>query len=425
MSSPTIAYDVVRLLLAARLRTPRGIDRIDYGIASRRMADWPGDCVAVMPTPWGIRTFDRERVLKARAFYEDRWPGESSPLADEEDPGISNGRRGVRTPSRLGPQTWAAALGILRRTGLSLGRPVRSLPPGTVVVNAGHDSLSQAWLLAWLRRKRDVRLLAMVHDLVPVRHPHLVTPGAVIAHDRLLDHVAGYASAVLTPSQAVAADVTDALRGRGRSAIPVYPLRLPVQDVFLGGSRGVAHHAAFVVCGTVEARKNHALLLDIWDQLLTRHGAACPRLVIAGALGPRADRLASRIEAAVAGGAVSWRPNLPTPSIRTMLAGARAVLMPSLAEGFGLPIAEGLALGVPVIASDIPAHREAGGPAALYLSPEKGAAWLSAIESLAFDPGTYATAQAKAKSFQPTTWSQYMTALAPILQRVSAEPGVP
>ena len=66
----------------------------------------------------------------------------------------------------------------------------------------------------------------------------------------------------------------------------------------------------------------------------------------------------------------------PTASSASCSAGARAVLLPSFAEGFGMPVAEALAAGVPVIASDIAALREVGGDVPEYLDPIDGLGWL-------------------------------------------------
>ena len=70
---------------------------------------------------------------------------------------------------------------------------------------------------------------------------------------------------------------------------------------------------------------------------------------------------------------------LTTPSLKRLLLGARALLMPSFAEGYGLPVVEAIAAGVPVIASDIPVFHEIGGGSLMTIDPTNGPAWRSAI----------------------------------------------
>ncbi|MFO1150431.1 MAG: glycosyltransferase [Alsobacter sp.] len=419
MSRPTIVYDVVRLLLAARLPTPRGIDRIDYGMASRLFETWPGECVALMPTPWGLRLFERERVLRARSFFESRWPGETDGAPASTGP--AGPERDGHVPARFGLQTWSAIPKLLRRTGLATGRPLRSLPAGSVLINAGHDSLSQGWMVSWLRQHSQVALLAMVHDLVPVLHPSLVSMALQRASGRLLAHVATYAEAALAPSRAVAGELSAAMAARGRPQLPIYARGLPIQDAFLGRpSRSGRPRSAFVVCGTLEPRKNVDILLDAWAILAERHGPSCPPLIVAGAVGWRGEASLARI--AAAGRAVTWVPTPPTLLLRDLVGEAKALLMPSRAEGFGLPVAEALALGTPVIASDIPAHREAGGGAPLYVCATDPLAWVAAVEQLAWSGDALQAALDRTRAWRPVTWRDFMNDLGEIVDQVSFGP---
>jgi glycosyltransferase involved in cell wall biosynthesis len=70
---------------------------------------------------------------------------------------------------------------------------------------------------------------------------------------------------------------------------------------------------------------------------------------------------------------------LPTPGVKRLLLGARALLMPSFGEGFGLPVVEALAAGVPVIASDIAVFHEIGGGRLITIDPTDGPGWRAAI----------------------------------------------
>jgi len=81
--------------------------------------------------------------------------------------------------------------------------------------------------------------------------------------------------------------------------------------------------------------------------------------------------------------------------------------MPSLAEGFGLPIIEALAIGTPVIASDLPAHREIAGNLAVYRDPTDGPGWLAEVSM--FSDGSKAAFEMRRRvaEYQPTTWGEY------------------
>ena len=70
---------------------------------------------------------------------------------------------------------------------------------------------------------------------------------------------------------------------------------------------------------------------------------------------------------------------LPDAAMVPLLSGARALLLPSFAEGFGFPVIEALQLGVPALCSDIPALRETGGAVPEFLDPLDGPGWHRAI----------------------------------------------
>src|SRR5215469_1409711 len=79
---PPIAYDVARAFVGCFSVTPRGIDRVDFLYARFLFETWPGDCIGTLPTPWGIRWFDRHRVVRGLGRLEELW---SENLQPDED----------------------------------------------------------------------------------------------------------------------------------------------------------------------------------------------------------------------------------------------------------------------------------------------------------------------------------------------------
>ena len=121
----------------------------------------------------------------------------------------------------------------------------------------------------------------------------------------------------------------------------------------------------FVCIGTIEPRKNHLLLLNLWRQLAAERGALAPRLVLIGQRGWETGSAIDMLDRCPAlRGLVIERNHLADSEMTRLLdRGARAVL-PSFAEGFGFPMIEALGLGVPVLCSDLAALRENGGEVA-------------------------------------------------------------
>jgi glycosyltransferase involved in cell wall biosynthesis len=113
-------------------------------------------------------------------------------------------------------------------------------------------------------------------------------------------------------------------------------------------------------------------------------GEAAPLLVLVGERGWKNQNVIDLLERCPAlQRHVIETSGLSTPGGKRLLAGARALLMPSFAEGYGLPVIEALASGIPVIASDIPTFREIGGDRFVALDPTDGPGWRDAIRAFA------------------------------------------
>jgi glycosyltransferase involved in cell wall biosynthesis len=87
---------------------------------------------------------------------------------------------------------------------------------------------------------------------------------------------------------------------------------------------------------------------------------------------------------------------------------ARALLLPSKVEGFGLPMIEALARGTPVIAADLPVYREIAGAIPLLLDPEDNSAWLAAVQAYLGDSAERARQMDALATFNPPRWPAHM-----------------
>ena len=183
----------------------------------------------------------------------------------------------------------------------------------------------------------------------------------------------------------------------------------------------------FVCIGTIEPRKNHLLLLHLWRHMARRRSPGTPRLVLIGQRGWENENIVDLIDRCAAlTGLVEEHNTLPDRELRPLLRGARALLSPAFVEGYGLPIAEALGLGVPVICSDIAAFREVGGDAPDFLDPLDGTGWLQAIADYAAPDAPRRAAQlARLAQWRAPRWEPHIDALAGLLEQVSDALGEP
>jgi glycosyltransferase involved in cell wall biosynthesis len=134
--------------------------------------------------------------------------------------------------------------------------------------------------------------------------------------------------------------------------------------------------------GSTVPRKNIRLLLHVVAGIRSRRPV---RLIQAGgALTPNQRALAVRLGI---DDAVIELPFQPRPVVAELYRRARLVLLPSLREGFGLPVVEAMACGAVVIASDLPVLREAGGYAATYCALNSDHEWVDTVITLAGEEG--------------------------------------
>jgi glycosyltransferase involved in cell wall biosynthesis len=168
-----------------------------------------------------------------------------------------------------------------------------------------------------------------------------------------------------------------------------------------------------VVLGTIEPRKNHLLLLKLWREMAMRLGDRTPQLVVVGRRGWECEQVVDMLERCE-----TIHPHLlelnnaSDELVAALIKEARALLMPSFAEGFGMPVQEALAWGTPVITTPLPAIREFAGDIPEYAEPLDGARWLELIKSYARTDSPQRDAQLKRLTvFRDTRWPDHFTKL--------------
>lgn len=140
----------------------------------------------------------------------------------------------------------------------------------------------------------------------------------------------------------------------------------------------------FVFIGTLQPRKNLARIIEAHRLLPWEIQKTCP-LVIIGRNGWGTDALLPELQALESRGCGRWLSNVANVELHALLQSARALVYPSLYEGFGLPVLEGFAAGLPVISSNTTSIPEVAGDAALLVNPESGAEIAAAMLRLVED----------------------------------------
>jgi alpha-1,3-rhamnosyl/mannosyltransferase len=214
-----------------------------------------------------------------------------------------------------------------------------------------------------------------VHDLSWIRHPEMHPVERVRAMDKYFEPGLRRASCIITDSAFVKQELVDVFGVNPSTVHPVYlgvePLFEPLQQVqteLVLQSLGLVHGQYWLAVGTLEPRKNLQLALRAFMQLPQSERQACP-LILVGMKGWNTGKLEQQLQPLIAAGEVRQLGYISREDLAVVMAGAKALIYPSIYEGFGLPPLEAMACGVPVITSNVSSLPEVVGNAGILIGP--------------------------------------------------------
>lgn len=386
-----IALDLSRLLSRAGRGTPTGIDRVELAYAEHLIANGASTCFTAVTPTGRLGLVPHRAGERFVAAIGDAWRGNVDQARQD---------RYVRRIAR------DLRIALLRGRERTLLDHLQGNSETTVYLLVSHHHLERRNLIARLKERGGARFVCLIHDLIPIEFPEYAKPGQAENHLRRVETAAELADALIVNS-AVTRDALQPQLDRAGRAPPVlvapFGADLPVVPT---AGKPPLDKPYFVYVSTIEARKNHILLLNLWRQLATELGEEAPLLVLIGQRGWETENVVDMLERCPAlRRAVIEHNALPDAEMVRLLQGAAAMLLPSFAEGFGFPVIEAFALGVPAICSDIPALRETGAGVPEFLNPLDGVGWRIAVLDYAAPRSPRRAAQlARLATWQPPTW---------------------
>jgi glycosyltransferase involved in cell wall biosynthesis len=278
-----------------------------------------------------------------------------------------------------------------------------------LVIGAGWDDPTHAARVIATCRRHRLRLGVLLHDLIPLLRPEWCDRQTVRRFTLWTDALLRAADLLFANSQATAGDIASRRAALHLPALPAHVIRFgdsfapATADAPATGER----YALFV--STLERRKNHALLVEVWRRLLQLLGPqAVPRLVFVGREGPLVSDLLAVLRAGRwLDGHVLWHQQATDAELAGLYAGCSFTLFPSLYEGWGLPVAESLCFGKPCLAARATSVPEVGGDLVAYFDPMDVGDAERVIASVVETPALLEPWQARIRaSFRPTAWER-------------------
>jgi glycosyltransferase involved in cell wall biosynthesis len=392
-SQQEIVLDISRLLSRVLHPTPTGVDRVEMAYAQGLLRLAPDrllfSAIHLIGFHGRLETTAAVDFIHSTA---ERWKSEG-----QGETTLRRWRRAVAACMRLMP------VAPPRHDGQR------------IYLHCSARGLERYGAIANILARERARFVPFVHDLIPLEYPEYARPAGAALFQRKLKTVTTLASGILVNSEATKRALLRHLARSSRTIpICVAPLGVSFGDDAVANEFSIPTPEAkpyFLAIATIEPRKNHLLLLHLWRRLSeSMKRENIPKLILVGRRGWENEMVLDLLDRAPAlSGIVEERSRVPDRELVSLIRGARALLMPSFAEGYGMPVADALALGTPVIASDLPAHRETGCDVAEYLDPLDGATWIQAISDYALESSLRRSTQLlRLKGWQASSWNTHL-----------------
>ncbi|MFT9090261.1 MAG: glycosyltransferase [Gluconacetobacter sp.] len=286
-----------------------------------------------------------------------------------------------------------------------------------ILVIAGAFWIYPHYDLVLQLRQKGMRFGIFLHDLIQIRMPEYVAKDATDDFNKRLSDVLDLCDFILANSKYVAEDVAEYIKQYRNHSPLIEPVVLPTElKKNNQGSRittkNITDMAKFdyvLMTSTIEVRKNHELLINVWEKLRSEFGEKTPVLVFVGKWGWQVEKLKEYIEEK--GYIGDWLfifNGISDNELSYLYRHCLFTVYPSFAEGFGLPIGESLAYGKACIASNVTSMPEVGGKFVRYIDPFDWEASYHVIRKPIADRADLAQWEDWIhQEFKPKTWEQF------------------
>ena len=256
-------------------------------------------------------------------------------------------------------------------------------------------------------------MVLTVHDLSWIRYPKAHPIERVRAMTHHFEPSLNRASQIIAVSEFVKGEIIEVfgidpnrIHTIAHGVEPLFHPRTQDQTRTVMEKFSLVHGNYFLAVGTLEPRKNLVRAIRAYQRLPLRLREKLP-LVLAGMKGWLNDELEQEMAPLIAKGQLMLPGYLERDDLATLVAGARALVFPSIYEGFGLPLIEAMASGVPVLTSNVSSLPEVAQDAGILFDPLDEVAIAQAMLTIAEDHALHQELTAKALAMAPSfTWGK-------------------
>lgn len=302
---------------------------------------------------------------------------------------------------------------------MMLRHPFQKINNG-VLLKIDYAKLSDKNYFPLFKKNKNIKIVSMVHDLIPISHPEYFPKKDQEEFKPRINQILNISDGIICNSNATQKNLMDFVSSNKKQTPPIISALLASDLKPVSSSIRLVAQPYFVILGTIEPRKNHMLLFQIWHHLIELFGEDTPKLVIIGQRRAKEAGLAVKVlDRSPKLKAFMMEHSASDGELSHYLHYAQALLFPTFSEGYGFPIIEALTAGTPVIASDLSVFKEIAGTIPEYISPLDGKKWLETIIDYAHPNSKSRAAQLdRIAHFTPPTWEQHFNQVDEFLERL-------
>lgn len=400
-----IFYDVTRLLDRVNAPTPTGIDRVDIKYAFFILNNDKYEANFVFLKNNIFYLCESNFIKKILHSLNARWI--LGVKDGEKLPGINDVtlKYTVKNKStdKLGDPRFVDS-GLFHKLVSSVNKP-------GVYLNFSHHGVGQVDSYYIFKTLGGLKIGFYLHDIIPIDYPEYVKEGDELTHQKRVLAMVDFGDVIFVNSEYTKERLLDNCIFMKREAPSIYVLQIGVEKSFLNllpedfpeelGYLKLNDY--FIYVGTIEPRKNHLMLLNLWRSYFNK--TSSPKLVLLGKRGWNNQAVFDILDRSknIKNNVVELS-GVSDGLMISLILGSKGVVFPTFVEGWGMPLVEALSLHVPVLAADIPSLREAGQGKALYIDPLDAIGWKKQLLRLLEDKEFAREVVSEQNGFSPPQW---------------------
>jgi glycosyltransferase involved in cell wall biosynthesis len=285
-----------------------------------------------------------------------------------------------------------------------------------------HISISRSTLYPVLK-SNNIKIAVFVYDVVPIMYPQYVHQNTLFLFMRYFGAVLLFSDLIIVSAESTIKAIKNIcneldISMRNSAVIPLaldfHNNNSPNQKIRKKIQRIVDNRKYLLIVGTIEPRKNHAVVLDAFEERLFAMGLS---LIFAGRIGWKIEQFKTRIDSHQQLDRKLFLINDANDNeIEYLYKHAYFTVMPSFVEGFGLPLVESINAKTPVIASDIPVFREVGGNFCDYFDPYNKSEFIKVVMDYLKDSHLYDDKKHNLDNYVRITWKESASMMFKVLK---------